>query len=383
MDSPLKIQTFLRGEGSMSELKKEPYNLKINTDSEGRRILFKYNQIKSDLSLEITREARGLILDRHNNWNVLSFPFRKFFNWEEDFATEIDWETAKVQNKLDGSCSTIYYYEGEWVMHTLGTVEGGGPVHTDELISLPFDGTFSDLFFHAWKKECGDEKFESLNKDYIYVFELMTPYNIVVKEHSDYKISLLAVRDRKTLNELPVEQFSSEFKTPKTYSFSDLTPEKLKKTLENFPPDEEGYVVRDDNFNRIKLKNPGYVMKHRMKNNAVNRKHGILEIVLNEEEDDFISSFPGLKNQIEGVKDDLDELIDFLEMKYQAFDGENVDPQDSQERKEFALKVQDQVLSSLQGYMFAKLTTDDSFEKILKDSNVSSVATSLNNFADR
>ena len=383
METPLKIQTFLRGGGSMSELKKEPYNLKINTDDEGKRILFKYNQIKSDLSLEITREARGLILDRENNWKVVSFPFKKFFNWEEGFAVDIDWKTAKVYNKLDGTCSITYFYEGEWVMHTLGTVEGGGPVHTDELISLPFDGTFSDLFFHAWEKEYGAEKFKSLNKNYLYVFELMTPYNIVVKEHSNYKISLLAVRDRNTLDELPVEQFSDQFKTPKTYNFSNLTPEKLKKTLENFPPDEEGYVVRDDNFNRIKLKNPSYVMKHRMKNNAVNRKHGILEIVLNEEEDDFISSFPGLEKQITGVKDDLDELIDFLEQKYQEFDGENINPQDSQERKEFALKVQDQVPSSLQGYMFAKLSSEEGFESIIKSSNVSNVATSLNNFGDR
>jgi len=380
IEKPLKIQKFLREDGSMSDLKDDPYKLKINTGTEGRRILFKYNQIKSDLSLDIVQEARGLILDRKNNWEVLSFPFKKFFNYGEDYAASIDWDTAKVFEKCDGTCSVLYHYDNEWKMHTLGTVEGEGPVHVDDLISVPFDGTFSDLFFYSWNQVYGKDKLEGLNENFVYVFELMTPYNIVVKEHKNYKLKLLAVRNRNTLNEYDLERFSDQFDIPHVYDFSDPNIDELKNSLGNFQPDEEGYVVCDKDFNRIKLKNPDYVMRHKMRDSVISRKNGVLEVVLNEEEDDFISTFPDLKSDIKDVKSSLQKLISFLENKYESFDGQHVDPQDSEERKEFALKVKENVPHSMQGYMFQRLTSSKNFEEIVKNDRTDSVSESIKFF---
>lgn len=377
MYQPLKIQDFLRGDGSMSDLKRDPYRFKINAGLSGRRVVFRYNQVKSDLSLSISKEARGLILDRKNNWNVLSFPFLKFFNYEEDLACDIDWKSAEVFEKLDGTCSILYYFGGEWVMHTLGTVEGEGPVHIDDLLSVPFDGTFSDLFFYAWNEVYGEKKLEELNEDYIYVFELMTPYNIVVKEHKEYKISLLTVRDRNTLDELPLSYFEGEFYTPERFSFEDLNADTLKDNLEELPPDEEGYVVCDGDNNRVKLKNPAYVVRHKMKDSAVNKKNGVLEIVLDEKDDDFVSTFPDLKADIQDIKEKVNEVLIYLERKFRDFDGFNVNPDDDKERKEFALKVQDEVPQTLRGYLFEKLTSNRDFEDILKDSRVDKVAQSI------
>lgn len=377
MRNPLEIQKFLRRDGTMSDLKSDPYNLKINTDSEGRRIVFKYNQIKSDLSLDIVQEARGLILDRKNDWEVVSFPFPKFFNYGESFAVDIDWKTAQVFEKLDGTCSVLYYFDGEWVMHTLGTVEGEGPVHVDDLLSIPFDGTFFDLFFYTWNEVYGEEKLEELNEDFVYVFELMTPYNIVVKEHKEYKLSLLAVRDLNTLDEIPLSNFEDRFYTPERFSFDDLSVETLEESLEKLPPDEEGYVVCDANFKRIKLKNPAYVVRHKMKDSAINKKNGVLEIVLDERDDDFVSTFPDLKEDVDDIKKKINTVIDYLDKMFGEFEGSSVNPDDSQERKEFALKVKDQIPQTLRGYMFEKMTSGRNFEDIIKDSRVDKVAQSI------
>ena len=73
-------------------------------------VLLKYNQIDSDLSINMVQECRGLILDSKDDWRVVKFSFSKFFNWGEKNAADIDWSTARVQAKIDGSlCSCSWY----------------------------------------------------------------------------------------------------------------------------------------------------------------------------------------------------------------------------------------------------------------------------------
>jgi tRNA splicing ligase len=51
----------------------------------------------------VVQECRGLILDESANWRIVAFPYTKFFNYGEEHAASIDWSTACVQEKLDGS----------------------------------------------------------------------------------------------------------------------------------------------------------------------------------------------------------------------------------------------------------------------------------------
>ena len=58
----IKIINFIREHDNWEELlSSPPYSLSIKRKD--TRILFKYSQIDSDFSLEIDREARGLILE--------------------------------------------------------------------------------------------------------------------------------------------------------------------------------------------------------------------------------------------------------------------------------------------------------------------------------
>ena len=109
----LKIQEFIKAHDNWRDLlSAEPYNLKISEDD--GFVLFKYNQIASDFSQEICQEARGLILDSEDNFRVVRYAFKKFFNIDEGFAAHIDWDTAVATEKIDGSIMSVWYARGKW-----------------------------------------------------------------------------------------------------------------------------------------------------------------------------------------------------------------------------------------------------------------------------
>jgi len=58
----------------------------------------------------IYKLCRGIILDAEDDWRVVSLPYVKFFNYGESYADKtLDWTTAKVYEKLDGSMVTLYW----------------------------------------------------------------------------------------------------------------------------------------------------------------------------------------------------------------------------------------------------------------------------------
>lgn len=103
----LKVQEFIRCNSDWEcLLSSEPYCISISEDTVNGRdlVLLKYDQLNSDLGNEIVQECRGLILDAHT-FEVVCYPFNKFFNYGESHAADIDWRTAYVTEKLDGCVS--------------------------------------------------------------------------------------------------------------------------------------------------------------------------------------------------------------------------------------------------------------------------------------
>ena len=104
MEKKLKIQEFIRENPDWERLLAEkPYSLIIQHDEVfGRKlVLLKYNQVESDMSLELVRECRGIILDE-TTFEPVCVPFFKFFNAGEPNAAEVDWKTAWTSAKKDG-----------------------------------------------------------------------------------------------------------------------------------------------------------------------------------------------------------------------------------------------------------------------------------------
>ena len=117
----IELQKFIINHKNWEEeLQAEPYCIKITRD--GPYIMFKYNQIESDFSNPLVRECRGIIL-KEGTFEVVCHAFDKFGNYGESYAPEIDWETAVVQEKCDGSLIKIWYDDDDWHISTNGTID--------------------------------------------------------------------------------------------------------------------------------------------------------------------------------------------------------------------------------------------------------------------
>jgi hypothetical protein len=245
---------------------------KLKTRVYEKKILLNYDQIESNMSFEEVQDCRGLILER-DTWKVMSMSFRKFFNHGEGNAATIDWNTARVLEKVDGTMIQLYWdwHKNEWFAATTGMAEAEGEVNNIEKT------TFSLLFWNTVKLDKN-----KLDKDLTYVFELCTPENIVVTPHTEYKAILLAVRNKISLKEMSyseLESVSQVLSIPlvKSIEMTFTSVEDIKKTFENMPFSEEGYIIIDANFNRIKIKNPAYVAAHMLKGKS--GFHHIMDII--------------------------------------------------------------------------------------------------------
>ena len=300
------------------------------------KILLKYNQIESNMSIPEVQDCRGIILEK-GTWNVMSLAFRKFFNSGETHAAKIDWDTAHILNKEDGTMIQVYWdwYKEVWFAATTGTAEGEGEVNNK------YGTTFNELF---WDTVISKYTFNTclLDKNHNYVFELTTPYNIVVTPHGESSAKLLAVRNILTLKEL--SQFdlfmvSESLGIPlvKSYNLNVGNADELAKTLVGMPWSEEGYVVRDANDNRVKIKNPAYLAVHHLKGKTA--EHNIMTIVKTNEIEEFASTFPGRKEELYRLKEAYDELVSKLESIWSELDEIRPSDASSDERKRFAMSL--------------------------------------------
>ena len=286
----LAIQKYIHENG----LQKTVADFSLILKENGDLILLKYNQIDSDFSKEEVQDCRGLILHK-DTYEVVSMSFRRFFNYGETQAHTINWDTANILEKLDGSIISLYFYNNEWITATSGTIDGNTPVGSYEII------TFSRLFWKAIEDATGLTKVEytkDLKTGYTYVYELCIPYNIVVTPHTDYTATLLTIRNISTLKEIPYNELSSwDMKVPivKIINLS-LKLDVIIESLKDKPFSEEGYVVCDANFNRIKIKNPTYLLAHRLKSKS--SFFHIIGIIKENETEEFAATFSERKEEL-------------------------------------------------------------------------------------
>ena len=321
----LKITTFLKENENWRELlSKDPYNIKIKED--GDYILLKYDQIFSDFNNEIVRECRGIIFDK--NYTPVCVPFFKFGNYGESYCDKIDWESAKVLEKIDGMLIKVWYHNNTWHISTNGTIDAFKAEinHTFDDNESYFQ-TYGELFMEA-KKVCGLD-FDKLNKNHTYMFELTSPFAKVVVQYEDTKIYHIGTRDNTTLEELD-ENIGIE--KPQTYSFRSL--EDCINTARLMPYNQEGYVVVDKNWHRVKVKSTKYIIVHRLKNNGEINKNSLMVLIRENETEEFLTYFTEYRPYVEEIKTKINKIFKEIESGIKILEQKQFANQ-----KEFALEV--------------------------------------------
>lgn len=328
----LSIIKYIKEHG----LDKAVAEFKLKTREYPNKVLIKYDQISSSMGLSEVQDCRGLILEK-DTWDIMCLSFRKFFNAAEGHAAKIDWNTARVLEKCDGTMIQVYFdwNKDEWFAATTGTAEGEGEVNNK------YGTTFDELFWNTVIEKYGFNHC-LLDKGYIYVFELTTPYNIVVKPHGESSATFLAMRSRKTLEEVTYDEMvmvSESIGIPlvKSFDMNVSNVGHLEKTFEGMPFHEEGYVVVDGDFNRVKIKNPAYVAVHHLKSKT--SEHAIMDVVKSNEIEEFAATFPERKDEIFKLHEGYNKLIDVLEDAWDELKDKKPKNISKEEQKKFAMAV--------------------------------------------
>ena len=327
-------------------------------------VLFKYSMIDSPLGERIVQECRGIILDEANKWAVVSYPYDKFFNHGEGHAANIDWSTAKVFEKVDGSLMTLYWHDGKWNVASSGTPDAGGDVYM-----TPY--TFEGLFWKVWN-DLGYVMPSAMLSDYCFMFELCTPFNKIVVQHPKSRIVFHGMRNVKTLAEVKVDNFHEfmDFNWEVIKSYPLQTIEQVLATCDAIKPTEgEGYVICDAAFHRVKIKTPQYVAISHMRDGMGTRR--MLEVVRIGESEEVLAYFPEFKSLHDQLKEKYDELVVEIEASYAKVKdiplGENEADRKSYQ-KQFALAVKD---TRCNGVLFhLRKGTFASVKEALKDMSI-------------
>lgn len=323
-----KLQKFiLENKDYEEKLSSAPYYLKVKTkvDKNGKKYsIFMYNTIKSDWNNEITKLARGCIIDEDGNY--ICRPYDKFFNSHETMADEIDYTSAIKEEKLDGSIVKLYYHDGEWKFATNGMILAEEAMVNETMTFMDLVKMTEEYVIIMSSHHILDE-----NKDKTFIFELTSPYNKIVVPYNKTKLTLLDIRDNTTgeiINKYklhsnnPIALLLMNLPYPKQYS---LTEDNLQI---------EGFVVKDTNGKMIKIKNAWYVSAHHMKGENINKS--ILDIWLSNEASEFLSYFPEMTNKYNFVND-------FMIQKYCEIERvlKELNNRKFQTRKEIALFIRE------------------------------------------
>lgn len=320
MCKKLNVQWFIEQHPDWEKLLSEkPYCLTISREQWNgmNLVMLKYSQVDSDFNELIVRECRGLILNEDTN-EVVSFPFMKFGNFGESYCPEIDWKTAHVGTKIDGSLIKIVNVGDNLLISTNGTILASkAPIAKqigckylffEDIVTEQLDAILEKS---GWQKKLQEEGLCVLwEEGYTYMFELCSPWTRVVVPHKENKLYFLGKRNNVTFEETyftddPV--FSKIFDVPKVFPLKSI--DECLAATKKMPWDEEGYVVCDAKFNRVKVKSPAYCAIHHLKGNGVMSYARALDLVRSNEIDEICAYFEEFRPALMECKDRFWKLV--------------------------------------------------------------------------
>lgn len=317
----LKIQEFIREHRNWEQLLEEPpYSLKIKR--KGDLIMFNYNQYLSQ-PCDIVNEARGLILDEANDFKVIRYGFYRFYNVGEAGAAQVDFSKCIYEEKIDGTLVMFYWYNGKWHASTRATFDATD-IDETEL------HCFAPLIAQAMKNT--GVSTDDFDKDYTYVFELVSPESRVCVLYTGTALYYLMERNNITFEERyePKPQYCC----PCTWTFNSL--KEAQKTLEGMRGDWfEGYVAREGT-KRVKVKNLNWLELHHTINFFMS-KTNMMDFIRNNDGDldEILAYFPERKAAICEMRDKYHRLLEFA----RKLDAENY-AERFPVKKDFVLYVQ-------------------------------------------
>lgn len=268
------------------KLAAEPYYIESVWD--GDYVLLRYNQLASDFNEPMVRECRGAIFhlpEKDHQWaSCVCYPFSKFGNYGETYVPDIDWSTARVMEKVDGSLIKMWWHLGEWHISTNNTIDASKAFLNDGFQET----SFQDIVMEAITAYQDPATFfKALHPGYFYMFELVSPRTRVVIKYPHPQLYFLGMRHKWSLDEVDMKLEAPCLKYPVTYPLFSLN--ECISAAALMSRDEEGFVVCDNKFNRVKIKSPEYLIAAKLRNNNVITVRNLVEMIKAGTIDDFMA----------------------------------------------------------------------------------------------
>lgn len=214
---------------------------------------------------DVTEKCRGLIVDAVGN--IRSFPFRKFYNYEEiQDKSIIPNLPFKAYEKMDGSLGISYWIGNTMFLATRGSFNSN-------------QAQIGTAILHAR----GWDVLNQLDKNLTYLFEIITQEDPKVVNYGELEeIILLAVIDTNTGKELNIDDFDHLFRPVPEYR--DVKEwRNLRDRIDG--ANREGFVIKFDNGFRLKLKYQEYFELHHLLYGLTD--NAIFEMLRNDQLDDL------------------------------------------------------------------------------------------------
>lgn len=257
----------------------EQYALTVKRD--GPYAIFNYST-GCDYTNPIVQEARGIILDVER-LEVVCWPFRKFGNFNESYVDEIDWSTARVQEKVDGSIIKLWYdpRRGAWNFSTNAMIRAEEARLGDDC-----EQKFQDIIRSAVNYD--DVPFDTLNRGYTYIFEMVSPQTQVVVRYEKPMLYHTGTRSNVTGEEFDCDIGITKPASYPLHSLEDCL-HAAKMLNADIPEgdlvEKEGFVVVDAQWHRVKIKSPDYLMTHKIVETGVWTERRVLELLWEQKTD--------------------------------------------------------------------------------------------------
>lgn len=207
----------------------------------------------SDLLDETVNACRGVVFsyEPFRGWWPVCVTYGRFFEISMSNCDQLS-EGWWAEEKSDGSLIQLWYDKvtDEWITSTTGSLFGQGEAQSRK--------TFSHLFWSI----LGEGR-KNLNKLHIYAFELQTPEQRIVLEYPQPKLTLHLLRSSEYGFRHSIEELREQAELLGVEPVL-IIPQFELSELAELRKEEgcEGWVLKDDQGNMVKIKTQWYFEHH-------------------------------------------------------------------------------------------------------------------------
>ncbi|MBA3550371.1 MAG: hypothetical protein H0T76_28180 [Nannocystis sp.] len=164
-------------------------------------VLLKYSMIDSPMADPVVRQCRGIVVDEADDFRPIAYPYDKFFNAHEGHAAPIDWSSARLYEKIDGTLCTLYSYRGVWHVASASLPDAQGVLrHCKRSIAEAFWDVFRARGYRLPDRS-----------DHCFMFELCVPSDPMLIRYEEARLLLHGARDMVSLREAEPEPFAAAY----------------------------------------------------------------------------------------------------------------------------------------------------------------------------